>query len=129
MMGIIELLAVFLLGGGAYGLLELLWRGRTHWIMLPLGGVCFTFMYAAAAGSLPLWARYVLCAAFITAAEFLTGALVNVALGWDVWDYSDRPMNLYGQICAGYAALWFALSVPGCALARFLRNSVFRRFL
>ena len=37
----IERTALFLFVGGiSYGLLELLWRGRTHWTML-LGGVCF----------------------------------------------------------------------------------------
>ena len=121
----LELLAAFLLGGGAYGLIELLWRGRTHWTMLGLGGACFSFMYLASASALPPLAQYVLCAAFITAAEFLTGAAVNVALGWNVWDYAGEPLNLYGQICARYSALWFFLSVPGCALARFLHSSVF----
>ena len=38
----IERTALFLFVGGiSYGLLELLWRGRTHWTMLLLGGVCF----------------------------------------------------------------------------------------
>ncbi len=116
-----ELLAAFLLGGAAYGIVELAWRGRTHWTMVLTGGACFTFMYLAAAGSLPPLVRYALCAAVTTAAELLVGAVVNLRLGWGVWDYSDRPFNLYGQVCAGYALLWLLLSVPGCALARLLR--------
>ncbi len=127
---VFELQAVFIFGGGCYCLLELAWRARTHWTMALLGGACFTFMYGAAAyTALPAWAQWVLSGAFITASEFLTGAVVNVYLDWDVWDYAGRPMNLYGQICAGYGALWFALSVPGCALARLLCTSVFRRGL
>ena len=123
-MSIFELAAAFLLGGCAYGALELCWRGRTHWTMLPLGGACFAFMYLAAASSLAPAARYLLCAAFITAAEFCTGALVNVRLGWGVWDYSGERLNLYGQICARYALLWLIVSVPGCALAGLLRRSL-----
>lgn len=116
-----ELLAAFFLGGVLYGLLELAWRGRTHWTMAVTGGACFVFMYLAAASSLPPLARYALCAANITAAEFLVGAAVNVYLGWGVWDYSAEPLDLYGQVCARYAFFWLALSVPGCALARLLR--------
>lgn len=126
----LELLAVFFLGGGAYGAIELAWRGRTHWTMLVTGGLCFVCMYLIATTSSinRLW-QYVICTALITATEFIVGSIVNMALGWDVWDYSARPFNLYGQICARYTALWFCLSIPGCALARFLHSSVFARLL
>ena len=33
-------IAVFVLGGGAYGLMEILFRGHTHWTMLVTGGAC-----------------------------------------------------------------------------------------
>ena len=36
---------IFLIGGLGYGLLEILWRGRTHWSMLLTGGVCFIALY------------------------------------------------------------------------------------
>ena len=119
-----ELLAAMTLGGVLYGFIELAWRGRTHWTMALLGGACFAMMYLISASALPPLARYALCAADVTAAEFLTGAAVNVVLGWNVWDYSAEPMNLYGQVCARYTALWFALSVPGCELARLLRRAL-----
>ena len=121
---------VFYIGGLAYGVIELLWRGRTHWTMLLAGGVCFLLMYlTATATSLGRFWQYVLCAALISAVEFVTGAVVNMRLKWNVWDYSGQPMNLYGQICLRYAAYWFLLSVPGCALSRFLYGSVFHRGL
>ncbi len=126
----LEFLTVFLLGGIAYGALELLWRGRTHWTMLLAGGASFLLMYlTATASGLPPLGQYALSAALTTAVEFVTGAVVNVKLGWNVWDYSNRPANLYGQVCARYTFFWFMLSVPGCALARFLHASVFRRGL
>ena len=34
-------LILFLFGGTGYALLELLWRGFTHWSMFVLGGVCY----------------------------------------------------------------------------------------
>ena len=117
-------LAALLLGGTLYGLIELIWRGRTHWTMVLTGGAGFVFMYLAAASGLPRPAQYALCAVNITAAEYIVGAVVNVGLGWNVWDYSHERLNLYGQICARYAVLWLALSVPGCELARLLRRAL-----
>ena len=31
-------------GGVAYGLIELLWRGRTYWTMVLTGGACYTLL-------------------------------------------------------------------------------------
>ncbi len=110
------------LGGTLYAAIELAWRRRTHWTMVLMGGASFAFMYLAAASSLPPLARYALCAANITAAEFLVGAAVNVHFGWGIWDYAGEPGALYGQVCPRYVLFWFFLSVPGCALARLLRR-------
>lgn len=121
MMIVLELFTAFLLGGTAYGAVELLWRGRTHWTMLIVGGLCFQYMYIIASRSHigRLW-QYLLCAAVITAVEFIAGAVVNRGLGWGVWDYSQMRWNLYGQICARYSLYWLLLSVPGCGLSRLL---------
>lgn len=117
-----EYLAVFTLGGLLYGLLELLWRGWTHWTMLICGGACFTLMYLIARLPMGRGRQIVLSAAAITTAEFLTGLLVNLRFGLGVWDYSNMPYNLMGQICPRFCALWLLLSVPGLALCRILRR-------
>jgi uncharacterized membrane protein len=123
---ILEIFTAFLLGGSAYGAIEVLWRGHTHWTMLLAGGVCFALIYLIASRlALPRWQQYILCAAAITTVEFVTGAIINRGLGWNVWDYSSMRWNLCGQICARYSLYWLLLSIPGCALAR----SLFRLFL
>lgn len=108
-------LILFLFGGVGYSLLEILWRGFTHWTMFVLGGICFTLLSrlsVSCCGRVPMWACCFCSAALITALEFLTGCVVNLGLGWNVWSYSDQPLNLLGQICLGFSALWFLLSVP-----------------
>lgn len=113
-------LLLFVLGGGLYVTLEFFWRGYSHVSMflaggaslLLLGGVTLRFP------GLPLLALCAVGAVLITAVEFLTGAVVNVLLKLNVWDYSDLPLNLYGQVCARYSLLWFALSAPGAALVQ-----------
>ena len=58
-------------------------------------------------------------AALITSAELIVGVTVNIILGWNVWDYSDIPLNFMGQICLPYSVLWYFLCLPvvwGCSL-------------
>lgn len=120
---ILETLFAGVLGAFLYGGLELLWRGHTHWTMLIAGGVCFAAMYLIAVRTdWPAAGKWLASAAVITAVEFVTGAVVNLRLGWQVWDYSSLPLNLRGQICLLYSSLWFALSIPGTALCGLLRR-------
>ena len=66
----IERTALFLFVGGiSYGLLELLWRGRTHWTMLLLGGVCFLCIGTIRRKGFSLPLRSLLCALIVTALE------------------------------------------------------------
>ena len=106
------------LGGTAYGLIEVLWRGHTHWTMLLLGGLCFYIMaQIGSISALPLYLRAVPCAYCITILEFLTGCIVNLLLGWNVWDYSTQPFNFMGQICLPYLGYWYLLSIPTIVIA------------
>ena len=47
----------------------------------------------------------------VTVIELAFGLIFNVALGWDIWDYSDQYLNFMGQICIAYFGLWQFLSV------------------
>ena len=116
---IFEFATVFLIGGAAYSILEIFWRGYTHWSMTITGGICFAVLYAlhVYARRLPFLLRCLLGSITITAAEFAAGCIVNLWLHWSVWDYSNVPLNLMGQICPLYSLLWFglcAISAPVC---------------
>ena len=122
-MKVLEYGGVFTAGGLGYGGLELLWRGRTHWSMLLCGGVCAVLIYLIAGRERTvLWRRWTLCAAAVTTVEYFTGVLVNLRLGWNVWDYSAERLNLLGQICPRFALLWLLLSVPGLWLCSRIRR-------
>ena len=101
-------------GGVAYGLIELLWRGRTHWTMVLTGGVCYTLLSGIyrRCGQMRLFRKCLLGGAVITACEFVCGMVVNVRLGLRVWDYSDRKFNVKGQICPLFSLLWVLLCIP-----------------
>ena len=106
----------FLLGGVGYGLLELIWRGRTHFSMVLTGGACLVAICAVneKMRGKNIFLRSLVCASAITAAEFAVGMLVNRLLCLDVWDYGGMPGNVLGQICPLYSFLWFLLCVPIC---------------
>ena len=117
-----ELLPVFVFGSILYGLIEILWRGWTHWTMLFCGGLCFTLMYLVSGSELSLVKKWLLSTCIITTVEFVAGCIVNLRLHWQVWDYSSLPFNLLGQICPQFILMWFVLSIPGTALCSLLRR-------
>lgn len=122
-------LLLFLIGGRLYTWIELLWRGHTHWTMFILGGLCFVIMGLLNEHifpwSLPLLWQSVISAIIITVFEFVTGCIVNLWLGWNVWNYSDIPFNLLGQICLPFFFLWIGLSVFGIIADDWIRYWIY----
>ena len=106
----------FMLGGVGYGLLELIWSGKTHFSMVLTGGACLVAICAVneKMKKQNVFLRSAVCSAAITAAEFAVGVVVNRWLGMDVWDYGGMPGNVMGQICPLYSFFWFLLCVPIC---------------
>lgn len=121
-------LILFAIGGILYILIELLWRGYTHFSMFLLGGLCFRLIGSInehGSRNPPLLFQMVLGACIITALEFITGYIVNIRLGLNVWDYSDLPFNIMGQVCMPYALLWFVLSGVCVVVDDWLRDELF----
>ena len=80
-------------------------------------------------GGVVLWFCCATNTLLITALEFVTGCLVNLHLGWDVWDYATQPLNLMGQVCIGFSALWFLLSVPVSGLSLAMLQGLQKRMM
>ena len=104
-------IAVFVLGGCAYGLMEILYRGHTHWTMLVTGGACALTLFYLREWLLaqPLVLGALAGAVIVTIYELSVGMIVNLKLGWQVWDYSAQPGNVLGQICPAFTAIWFVV--------------------
>ena len=117
---------IFTLGGSAYVLVELWWRGRSHISMFLLGGLCFWLIgQLNRRTSMSVAVQACVGACLITALELITGLIVNRWLGLNVWDYSDLPMNFLGQICLYYFVLWIPLSAAAVFLEDGLRRLLF----
>ena len=113
-----EYAGLFVAGAVGYSLLE------THWTMGVTGGLCLSTLYRLS-GAVKDWgtgARCALGSAVITGYELAVGWLVNLKLGWRVWDYSALPFHFRGQICLLYSTIWFLLSMPIFGLCYLLRQ-------
>lgn len=121
---IIHHLPLAVVGGLLYVGIELVWRGRSHWSMFLLGGLCFAAIGMLNEGKSPppMPVQMLLGAGIVTVAELVVGLIVNVWLGLGVWDYSHMPMNLWGQISLTYSLAWFALSGVAVLLEDFLHQ-------
>ena len=117
-----EFFIVFAIGASVYPVLEIIWRGYTHWTMSVTGGICFLSIYILFTKSrdFPVWIKCVLGAGVITVIEFVAGCIVNLILGWGVWDYSGSPVNFLGQICLFHTALWAFLCLPAVYISNFI---------
>lgn len=111
-------------GAVIYSLLEIAFRGFTHWTMTLTGGACMALIYLVERklDGKSLWLRCLTGAGIITALEFIVGYIVNRKLGWNVWDYSDQRFNLLGQICPVFSALWFLICIPATGLCKLIRT-------
>lgn len=119
---------LFVVGGLVYILIELIWRGHTHISMFILGGICFVaigFINEVFPWSLGLLWQSMIGAVIVTVLEFITGVIVNIWLGLNIWDYSNMPFNLLGQICLPFAFAWVALSAIAIVFDDYLRYWIF----
>ena len=71
---------------------------------------------------MPLVRQMLIGAIVITALEFVCGCIVNLWLDWNVWNYSNMPFNLFGQICLPFSILWFFLSAVAVVLDDYIRH-------
>lgn len=114
-----EVLFIWALGGTIYYTIEMVTRGFSHWSMFVVGGLalCFcTFQGQAMKWTEPLWIQVIRSVVFVTSLEFITGIIVNKWLHLEVWDYSDQPFQVWGQICVPFMILFSGLIVIGILL-------------
>ena len=121
-------LILFVIGGLLYLLIELVFRGHTHCTMFFVGGLCFVLVGAineVISWETPLVIQCIIGGVIITAVEFVSGCIINLWLGWAVWDYRDMPFNLLGQICLPFSLLWVLISAVAIVVDDYVRYYLF----
>lgn len=121
-------LILIAIGGLLYVLIEYLWRGYSHWTMFIVGGLAFWMIGCIneyIEWSMPLWKQMAIGSLIVTCLEFISGFLINIVLGWQVWDYSNLPFNILGQICLPFSTIWFFISFLAIVADDYLRYWLF----
>lgn len=118
---------LFSIGAIGYSILEIIWRGYTHWSMAITGGFCFTFLcrlYRIMSQFSSIIKKCICGSIVITATEFISGLIFNKCLKLKVWNYSRHKFNIIGQICPFFSFLWFVLCLFIIPLCSFLNKKV-----
>lgn len=107
---------LFVIFGTIYVLIEIAWRGYSHpsmWFVGGLVGLFASIQNRQTEWQVPLWKQILRVDLFVLACEFIFGFILNILLGLNVWNYSDMPCNIMGQVCLPFAIIW----LPLCAVA------------
>lgn len=115
---------LFWFGGSFYVTLEVFYRGYSHISMFILAGIVFTLvglLNEVFSWELDLVWQDLIGTAVALVGEYITGMIVNVKMGLNVWDYSDKFLNLNGQICLQFGVIWI-----GLILVAIVMDDIFR---
>jgi uncharacterized membrane protein len=119
-------ICLFAIGGTIYYLIELLYRGYSHWTMYLTGAICFTLIgliNELLSWKTPLWKQALIGGTIITTIEFIVGCIVNLLLKWNIWNYTR--FDILGQVCLPFYFIWCMLSIIGIVIDDYLRYWLF----
>ena len=125
----LKIFILFLIGGFIYVAIELGFRGHSHWTMFLLGGLCFILIGGLnnyIPWEMSIIKQGVIGALIVTSLEFIFGLVLNLYLNLGIWDYSNMPFNILGQICLPFSIAWFFLSLVAIFIDDWLRYILFK---
>lgn len=123
---------IWLTGAILYFMLEIMVRGYSHVSMFLCGGTALVILDM-------IWIRlkrsrikkyakiFIIMFAgtnVITLLEYITGLIVNIKYGLEVWNYSELKYNYRGQICLMYSVIWALMSIVCVMISDFLRSRI-----
>ena len=117
---------IFIIFGISYYLLEILWRGYSHWTMIIVGGLCGLLigLINEITPKMNTVLQMLLGSVIVTIIEFVTGYIINIKLDLNIWDYSNLRFNILGQVSLLFSILWFFLSYIVIKLDDCIRDNI-----
>lgn len=120
---------LLVIGGLIYVFMELLFRGYSHISMFFVGGIAFVLIgeinEIPVLKDYPLFYQMIAGSLVITMLELISGYILNIKLGLNIWDYSSLPFNYKGQICLYFTILWIFVSLIAILLDDYIRYRLF----
>ena len=126
-LNILKYFTLFMTGALVYMTIEILWRGHTHWTMGIIGGIVLILvgLINEFDRDIPLLVQAPLASIIITSLEYISGYVLNIKLGLNIWDYSHMPLNVDGQVCLPASILWMFVGLIGVLLDDWVRSTFF----
>lgn len=125
----LEYAFLLLLGGSIYYSIEILYRGYSHFSMFLVGGICFILIgliNEIIDWSMPFIKQMIIGDCIVLLVEFIAGCILNLWLKLNIWDYSNLPFNLLGQICLPFALLWLPIIAFAIVLDDWVKYLLYR---
>ena len=125
---IFKYLILGIIGGITYVIIELFYRGHSHWSMFAVSAVSFILIGLInefISWDMELWKQMLIGSGIVTILEFISGYILNIKLGWHIWDYNNVPFNILGQICLPFSIVWFFISLIAIVADDYLRYWLF----
>lgn len=127
---LLEHLIIFCIMGSLYIFVEILYRGRSHWTMWFVGGfagfIIGELNHEHFEWEMSILKQCIVGAIITTIIEFISGCILNIWLGWNIWDYSNLPLNILGQVCLLFSIFWTLISLPTILLDDWIRWKLFK---
>lgn len=122
---VLKYITIFISGAIIYMGLEMLWRGYTHWTMGVVAGIAtilIGLINEVFPKDTPLLVQAPIASLIITELEYISGEILNVHLGLNIWDYSQMPLNVDGQVCLPASLLWMIIGCIAVVLDDIIRE-------
>lgn len=122
-----EYILLLCFAGYTYVCLELLFRGRSDVSMLIVASICsipIIFLNNIFSFEMDFLLQVIICTFSTTGIEYLAGQFF-VNKDHQIWDYSNIPFNLNGQICLRFMIIWFVIAAIMIPLFDYLQYLIF----
>lgn len=116
--------------GCVYTNIEIIYRGYTHPLMIIVGGLCgmLSGLINDITPDMKIYKQCILSAIIISFIEYISGYILNIKLGLNIWNYSNLHFNLNGQISLVFSLAWIVLSYFAIKFDDMLKNDFCRKW-
>lgn len=125
---ILKNVVLSVVGGLSYGIIELIYRQKTYYLMILCGAIAIILLDKIndyISWDMDILLQGCIGSLIITGMEFTIGNLYLMGIVPKMWDYSNIWLNYKGIICLPFSLIWILLSICAILLADTINYYVF----
>ena len=125
---ILKNVVLCVVGGLSYGIIELIYRQKTYFLMILCGAIAIILLDKIndyISWDMDILLQGCIGSLIITGMEFTIGNLYLMGIVPKMWDYSNVWLNYKGIICLPFSLIWILLSICAILLADTINYYVF----